>query len=297
MSRCSGCFPTFQPNQIAHMDPGGCMCCDDEFELQPLNLEPQFDAVVEQTTASKYVPEPAVGSECCICLETIGAKNNCVTDCGHSFCFKCLAKSMARSNNCPYCRQPLSDESSDIDDEEEYDSESESEYESSDDEEEEINEDPSAPAHLSFPKFAGNIEEVTRRIESCGYNMLDVVSALYGQYSKKDAKYTNEYANNLIKTLDQIRDDVDNESKESELMGEEDHVTGHHRPHVCDPICQWGCCVCSDTRPMRCDGTYSRYDTGNWYNDAVRRANYCVSCNAHAAETLCSLCMSWRAEA
>jgi hypothetical protein len=28
--------------------------------------------------------------ECCICYEIIGEKNNCVTECGPKFCFKCL---------------------------------------------------------------------------------------------------------------------------------------------------------------------------------------------------------------
>jgi len=27
-SKCSGCFPTFQPNQTAHMDYGGCLYTD-----------------------------------------------------------------------------------------------------------------------------------------------------------------------------------------------------------------------------------------------------------------------------
>ncbi len=25
---CPGCYPIFQPNQLAHMDPGGCLCQD-----------------------------------------------------------------------------------------------------------------------------------------------------------------------------------------------------------------------------------------------------------------------------
>ena len=29
-NRCSGCFPLYQPNQMAHMDPGGCLWVDDE---------------------------------------------------------------------------------------------------------------------------------------------------------------------------------------------------------------------------------------------------------------------------
>ena len=53
-------------------------------------------------------------TECCICYELIGKKNNCVTDCGHQFCFKCLAISMRRNNGCPICRAQLIDESETI---------------------------------------------------------------------------------------------------------------------------------------------------------------------------------------
>jgi hypothetical protein len=27
--KCSGCYPTYQPNQLAHMDYGGCLYTDD----------------------------------------------------------------------------------------------------------------------------------------------------------------------------------------------------------------------------------------------------------------------------
>jgi len=30
MSKCSGCFPYFQDNQLGHMMPGGCMYIDDD---------------------------------------------------------------------------------------------------------------------------------------------------------------------------------------------------------------------------------------------------------------------------
>lgn len=50
--------------------------------------------------------------ECCICYEMIDAnKNNCITPCGHSFCFVCIVKSMQVRNTCPCCRQPFWDES------------------------------------------------------------------------------------------------------------------------------------------------------------------------------------------
>ena len=49
--------------------------------------------------------------ECCICMDDINAStNNCVTPCGHAFCFNCLAKSLEQNNTCPYCRAKLMEE-------------------------------------------------------------------------------------------------------------------------------------------------------------------------------------------
>ena len=46
-------------------------------------------------------------AECVICYESIGSKNCCTTDCGHQFCFKCIATAMQYNNACPYCRASL----------------------------------------------------------------------------------------------------------------------------------------------------------------------------------------------
>jgi hypothetical protein len=48
--------------------------------------------------------------ECCICFDELNAKiNNCVTQCGHVFCFQCIAKSLSQSNTCPCCRAILAE--------------------------------------------------------------------------------------------------------------------------------------------------------------------------------------------
>lgn len=59
--------------------------------------------------------------ECCICYETIGDKNNCVTPCGHKFCFVCLTKALVNNNTCPCCREVLVEQEDD--DESEYETE------------------------------------------------------------------------------------------------------------------------------------------------------------------------------
>ena len=58
-------------------------------------------------------PEKEIDS-CPICLEAIGEKNNCITECGHKFCLKCLSISLQGKNTCPMCRNKLVEESEDV---------------------------------------------------------------------------------------------------------------------------------------------------------------------------------------
>jgi len=57
-------------------------------------------------------PEKEIDS-CPICLEEIGEKNNCITECGHKFCLKCLSISLQGKNTCPMCRAELVGKSDD----------------------------------------------------------------------------------------------------------------------------------------------------------------------------------------
>jgi ATP-dependent DNA helicase PIF1 len=46
--------------------------------------------------------------ECCICMENISEKkNNCITPCGHKFCFVCISTNLKKSNLCPICREKI----------------------------------------------------------------------------------------------------------------------------------------------------------------------------------------------
>ena len=36
---CSGCFPVYQPNQLAHSEPGGCLWCASAEENNLLTVE------------------------------------------------------------------------------------------------------------------------------------------------------------------------------------------------------------------------------------------------------------------
>lgn len=74
--------------------------------------------------------------DCVICYDLIGDTNKCVTPCGHNFCFNCIMKATQYNSKCPYCRNELREEASNIvDNDEDEDSEDEdSDDEDSDDE-------------------------------------------------------------------------------------------------------------------------------------------------------------------
>jgi len=144
--------------------------------------------------------------ECCICFEEIGKINNCVTECGHTFCFKCMAMSMYHKNACPCCRSKLVD----IPEEEESDGEYEESYDEGEDDDE-IDDD------------EGAVEDIMDRLEKNGITMLDVVSMLINRYSKRDITYTDEHITTLNTKFDQLVTDVDNEYTERQLFAAEDN--------------------------------------------------------------------------
>ena len=48
------------------------------------------------------------GEICSICLDPLCSSEQLVTPCGHNFHVKCLFRSLANNDLCPYCRQILS---------------------------------------------------------------------------------------------------------------------------------------------------------------------------------------------
>ena len=44
---------------------------------------------------------------CPVCLDDIGEKNSCVTECGHAFCLNCILRSAQENTACPMCRNVL----------------------------------------------------------------------------------------------------------------------------------------------------------------------------------------------
>ena len=220
---CSGCFPVYQPNQLAHCEPGGCLWCASSEENNQLTVEAgeptvppapsslgaasEFDAGSESVTS--VTEDSASTNECCICYDTIDAqKNNCTTECGHKFCFKCLATSMVHNNfSCPCCRTQLVETSEDSD-------EDEGEYDEDEDDEEEDGEEGDDNSGVEC-----DLDELSRRLEANGFKMQDILAMLVGRYAK-DATDIAIYEMN--KKFDTIIDEADGEVFENDAMGQED---------------------------------------------------------------------------
>jgi hypothetical protein len=225
MSNCSGCFPHYQENQMAHMEVGGCLYEDVLEFCQPINLGSLFDRIATEDDRRALSPEPEQvqeevpvqqntkvytnDDECVICYEEIGKTNNCVTPCGHAFCFKCLVSAMVTKNTCPCCRTELFN----LPKEEEEDEDEDDDYDESDDEE-------SEDGDGLIP-----VETLVARLEARGFTMLDVVSMLSNNYSKTNPKYTGEYIMNMCNTYDDVITEIENEHDEQVKFAEEDTRT------------------------------------------------------------------------
>ena len=232
---CSGCFPEYQPNQQAHMEQGGCLWCDyaeENLELQfdgelaslfdehPVifetketekpsikrNLDPFFE---KEETVSEATISSSNNTECCICFENINKnKNNCVTECGHIFCLKCLMTSFAHDNtSCPCCRQELIDPLEDKNEDDEYINITDDDDDDEHDDEDE-NDDAECP-----------VEEIAERLTANGYTFQSVLSLLLGRYPKGESDLA---IFELNKKFDVILEEADNEALEQNAMGMED---------------------------------------------------------------------------
>ena len=163
--------------------------------------------------------------ECSICYEEVGEKNNCVTDCGHQFCFKCIVTALQHNNTCPCCRATLVTVKNENEDESEED-----ESEDDDDESEEV-----------VVENDAEVEDIVVRLQEKGVTMLDVVSLLIGRYSK--TRETDIEIEERIETLHNRVWDViveaDDETLEQNRMHNEDIsilAIELSRPRQCNQI-------------------------------------------------------------
>lgn len=254
MSNCRGCFPFYQENQQAHIGRGGCMEMPEDCEYCLDNLEQIFATPMNDddcaastltdisdkdglgfdlvcnigTCAVTKQPSGAIATddaECCICYEIIGDKNNCVTPCGHKFCFKCVILALQYNNACPYCRTMLVDEVDDADNEEGDGDGADADVEDGDDDEDaeydEIDDDYNDPVSgLAYVISHGApIETVVERLEKAGITMIDAVSLLFSHYS---LPRDDVYIEKLPHKFEAIYTDVQSEFREQQMFAQED---------------------------------------------------------------------------
>jgi len=171
------------------------------------------------------------------------ATNNCVTPCGHTFCFQCLAKALEQNNTCPCCRAVLMAEP------EEEDESIWSEYTDDDEEDETYGDDALSSLRMLYQRLDGedveeevdaeeqyevsntdenesvvddeedeeplaDVEDITAKLQSRGITMLDLVAMLTDRKSSRVAKHTDRFINALDSILDNAIADCDREAKE-----------------------------------------------------------------------------------
>jgi len=152
-------------------------------------------------------------AECCVCLEEIGnEKNNCVTPCGHQFCFTCIAKCLSKSNCCPLCRGLLIENEVE---EESYDSD----YDDDDDDD-----DDDYDIESSDDEYEGdeNIEIITERFLNKGYDAVDLVTLVMGRVMKNNPKYSKNYIKKMVHDFEETIEEVGGEKHEQECFAMED---------------------------------------------------------------------------
>jgi len=228
-STCNGCYPEFQPNQLAHSDFGGCLYCSeslDDIKIDFQKICEEFaseiidDIEFKTEESASEVTNETNTTECCICFENIDKhKNNCTTECGHSFCLKCLATSIVHNNSkCPYCRTNLvdiPDKNEEDEDEEDIGDEDDEEY----DEEYGEDHDDEYDDEYDENKAECEVEEIASRLKNNGFTMEDIVSMLLGRYKKDN---TDDEIDILNEKFNNIIDDADKEAYEQELFAAED---------------------------------------------------------------------------
>lgn len=106
--------------------------------------------------------------ECNICYEPISIINRSVTECGHHFCFKCIAVAMQHSNKCPCCRSEL--------------------YELNG------NHTPNADTYIDTYQInnehMGCVDDIADKLEEEGVTMIDLLSYYNHRYNSRGSDYS-----------------------------------------------------------------------------------------------------------
>jgi hypothetical protein len=142
-----------------------------------------------------------IDNECVICYEGIGEKNNCVTPCGHKFCFSCMVKSLNRNDTCPMCRTALREPEVESEDESEY---GETIYDS-DDDDYDYDSITTANPTIARPSV------ISETLLAKGYIMEDIISLWTGRIDRLNPRYNQRFIRKLQSDVSLIISDADEE--------------------------------------------------------------------------------------
>jgi hypothetical protein len=173
--------------------------------------------------------------ECCICYEIIGEKNNCVTPCGHKFCFVCLTKALTNNNTCPCCREVLLESSEeDEDDESEWEENSftDDDDDNSDQEDEEDEYDinvRNTGREMKVEDFTDNTLELYKKMRERGLTKKELMQSVLSYFvvfgnpdlSGELFAQTEEINDKISKILKDSVLELNKELKEKESLNKE----------------------------------------------------------------------------
>ena len=153
-------------------------------------------------------------NECSVCYEAIQRTNNCITPCGHAFCFTCMSKCLQQNNSCPICRTVLVEQEEE-DDEDDEDGEEDSDEDDEDDEDDDDDEEDN--------DLVGDVETIAEKFAEKGYTLVDAISMILNRFKSKDSnKYTEETIERMFDTFEEIVVDTDTAIEEQNGFAEED---------------------------------------------------------------------------
>lgn len=167
---------------------------------------------------------------CPICYDVINAeRNNCITSCGHAFCFECIARTVETSDACPLCREPfIAPNPDDANDSEDSDAEI-------DDDDETYSESSEAfvfDEELYEDERVAKVKTVLDRLTEKGIGAMELLSIMIDRYERND-KNTPEFIETMNNTFEQILNDADDEAAKESNERDAFALEDRPEPRVC----------------------------------------------------------------
>ena len=195
-------------------------------------------------TYTDEIETVSVGSEkeCPICYCEINNKNCCTTECGHTFCLKCILQTSYNNQNipsCPLCRTELiessSEESSEDDDSEYVEDDDEADAEDEYLDEFDIGIAEEGDNHdENFEEYDDeeyDLQKIAEDFMSKGYTVADIVSLLTCLRNVRSNNYAEGYTKKMARDFSEVLKEHNREitrrkqEQEQEQLANEDKTS------------------------------------------------------------------------